>query len=89
MLSKIFNLNDPGWGKKPQNDDGSQEPKRPQQDPNSPPDLDQVWSDVENKFKALLVAVIAAALHEVRGRAVINQPCKCPLSLFDMELFLH
>ena len=53
MLSKIFNLNDPGWGKKPQNDDGSQEPKRPQQDPNSPPDLDQVWSDVENKFKAL------------------------------------
>ena len=53
MLSKIFNLNDPGWGKKPQNDDGSQEPKRPQQDPNSPPDLDQVWSDVEKKFKAL------------------------------------
>ena len=53
MLSKIFNLNDPGWGKKPQNDDGSREPKRPQQDPNSPPDLDQVWSDVEKKFKAL------------------------------------
>lgn len=53
MLSKIFNLNDPGWGKKPQNDDGSEEPKRPQQDPNSPPDLDQVWSDVEKKFKAL------------------------------------
>lgn len=53
MLSKIFNLNDPGWGKKPQSGDGSQEPKRPQQDPNSPPDLDQVWSDVEKKFKAL------------------------------------
>lgn len=53
MLSKIFNLNDPGWGKKPQNDEGSQEPRRPQQDPNSPPDLDQVWSDVEKKFKAL------------------------------------
>ena len=53
MLSKIFNLNDPNWGKKPQNDDGSQGSSRPQQDPNSPPDLDQVWSDVEKKFKAL------------------------------------
>ena len=53
MLSMSFNLNDPGWGKKPQNDEGSQEPKRPQQDPNSPPDLDQVWSDVEKKFKSL------------------------------------
>lgn len=53
MLSKIFNLNDPGWGKKPQNDGGSEEPRRPQQDPNSPPDLDQVWSDVEKKFKSL------------------------------------
>lgn len=53
MLSKIFNLNDPGWGKKPQNDGGSEEPKRPQQDSNNPPDLDQVWSDVEKKFKSL------------------------------------
>lgn len=53
MLSKIFNLNDPGWGKKPQSDDGSREPNRPQQDPNSPPDLDQVWSDIEKKFKSL------------------------------------
>ncbi|WOS37390.1 hypothetical protein RP300_00939 [Oligella urethralis] len=53
MLSKIFNLNDPGWGKKPQSDEDSREPKRPQEGPNSPPDLDQVWSDVEQKFKSL------------------------------------
>ncbi|CAM5190721.1 hypothetical protein OURE66S_02976 [Oligella ureolytica] len=68
MLSKIFNLNDPGWGKKPQNDDGSQEPKRPQQDPNSPPDLDQVWSDVEKKFQSSFLAVVQSRWSASRPR---------------------
>lgn len=50
-LSKIFNLNDPGWGRG-QGGNGSEPPKRPPQS-NGPPDLDQVWRDVSNRLSAL------------------------------------
>lgn len=51
LLSKIFNLNDPGWGRG-QGGNGSEPPKRPPQG-NGPPDLDQVWRDVSNRLSAL------------------------------------
>lgn len=51
LLSKIFNLNDPGWGRG-QGGNGSEPPKRPPQG-NGPPDLDQVWRDVSNRLGAL------------------------------------
>ena len=51
LLSKIFNLNDPGWGRG-QGGNGSESPKRPPQG-NGPPDLDQVWRDVSNRLSAL------------------------------------
>ena len=51
LLSKIFNLNDPGWGRG-QGGNGSEPPKRPPQG-SGPPDLDQVWRDVSNRLSAL------------------------------------
>ena len=51
LLSKIFNLNDPGWGRG-QGGNGSEPPKRPPQG-NGPPDLDQVWRDFNNRLGAL------------------------------------
>ena len=51
LLSKIFNLNDPGWGRG-QGGNGSEPPKRPPPG-NGPPDLDQVWRDVSNRLSAL------------------------------------
>ena len=51
LLSKIFNLNDPGWGRG-QGGNGSEPPKRPPQG-KSPPDLDQVWRDFNNRLGAL------------------------------------
>ena len=50
-LSKIFNLNDPGWGRG-QGGNGSEPPKRPPQG-NGPPDLDHVWRDFNNRLGSL------------------------------------
>ena len=54
--SKIFNLNDPGWGRNnsggsepPRND--SRPPRRPDQ--GGPPDLDEVWRDFNNRLGSL------------------------------------
>lgn len=56
LLSKIFNLNEPGWGRgsngtePPKND--NEAPKRPPQG-NGPPDLDQVWRDFNQRLGSL------------------------------------
>jgi membrane protease subunit HflK len=50
-LFKIFNLNDPGWGRG-QGGNGQEPPKRPPQG-NGPPDLDQVWRDFNNRLGSL------------------------------------
>ena len=50
-LSKIFNLNDPGWGRG-QDGKGSEPPKRPAGN-GGPPDLDQVWRDVNARLGAM------------------------------------
>lgn len=58
FLSKIFNLNDPGWGRG-QGSNGSEPPKNGQQPPNrppqqnGPPDLDQVWRDFNQRLGSL------------------------------------
>lgn len=51
LLTRIFNLNDPGWGRGSGGQNGSEPPKRPRQD--GPPDLDQVWSDFNRKLSNL------------------------------------
>ncbi len=57
FLPKIFNLNDPGWGRG-QGSNGSEPtkqnepPRRPSQS-NGPPDLDQVWRDFNQKLGSL------------------------------------
>jgi membrane protease subunit HflK len=51
LFSRLFNLNDPGWGRGPQNN-GSEPPKRPTGN-GGPPDLDQVWQDFNQKLASL------------------------------------
>jgi membrane protease subunit HflK len=50
LISKLFNLNDPGWGRGNQN--GSEPPRRPQNN-DGPPDLDEVWRDFNNRIAGL------------------------------------
>src|SRR5690606_18363319 len=52
LMSKIYNLNDPGWGRG--NNNGSEPPRRPNQgDGGGPPDLDEVWRDFNNRLGSL------------------------------------
>ncbi|WP_416233261.1 FtsH protease activity modulator HflK [Castellaniella sp.] len=46
---KLFNLNDPGWGRGQQNQDGDPS-GRPKGNNDGPPDLDQVWRDFNNRL---------------------------------------
>ncbi|WP_397473024.1 FtsH protease activity modulator HflK [Pusillimonas sp.] len=50
-ISKIFNLNDPGWGRGGNSND-SEPPRRPNQG-GGPPDLDEVWRDFNNRLGAM------------------------------------
>jgi len=54
LIAKLFNLNDPGWGRG--NQGGSEPPRRPQGGGggNGPPDLDEIWRDFNNRIGALL-----------------------------------
>jgi len=49
-ISKLFNLNDPGWGRGGNN--GSEPPRRPSRG-DGPPDLDEVWRDFNNRLGGL------------------------------------
>ncbi|OWT55188.1 FtsH protease activity modulator HflK [Candidimonas nitroreducens] len=51
FMSKIFNLNDPGWGRGNGNG-GSEPPRRPDKN-DGPPDLEEVWRDFNNRLGAL------------------------------------
>lgn len=51
LISKLFNLNDPGWGRG--NNNGSEPPRRPQGNGDGPPDLDEVWRDFNNRIGSL------------------------------------
>lgn len=55
FLHKMFNLNDPGWGR---GSDGQKNGQEPPRRPNSggqggPPDLDQVWRDFNKRLNSL------------------------------------
>ncbi|NYT81734.1 FtsH protease activity modulator HflK [Alcaligenaceae bacterium] len=51
LMSKIFNLNDPGWGRGG-NNGGSEPPRQPNKG-DGPPDLDEVWRDFNNRLGSL------------------------------------
>ncbi len=54
LPSKLFNLNDPGWGRGNNNGSGNGEPPRkPQRGDQSPPDLDDLWRDFNSRLGAL------------------------------------
>lgn len=53
LMSKIYNLNDPGWGR---GKGGSEPPRQPndnQGNNGGPPDLDEVWRDFNNRVGSL------------------------------------
>ena len=52
-ISKLFNLNDPGWGRGGGNQNGSEPPRRPNNKPDGPPDLDEVWKDFNNRLGSM------------------------------------
>jgi membrane protease subunit HflK len=47
-MSKIYNLNDPGWGR----GNNNEPPRRPNRG-DGPPDLEEVWRDFNNRLGAL------------------------------------
>lgn len=54
LMSKLFNLNDPGWGR---GKGGSEPPRQPDNNQGNnngaPPDLDEVWRDFNNRVGSL------------------------------------
>lgn len=53
-MTRIYNLNDPGWGRdgNKSSDDKNQSPRRPDKQ-DGPPDLDEVWSDFNKRLGSL------------------------------------
>lgn len=49
LMSKIYNLNDPGWGRGG-GKNGSEPPRRPGGNRGNVPDLDDVWRDFNNRL---------------------------------------
>lgn len=53
LPSRLFNLNDPGWGRGNNSGSGNGEPPRKPQRGDSPPDLDDLWRDFNNRLGSL------------------------------------
>src|SRR5690625_5309740 len=54
FISRIFNLNDPGWGRDgDKKDDAKQPSQQPSDRQDGPPDLDEVWRDFNRRLSAL------------------------------------
>src|SRR5690606_35840315 len=53
LPSRLFNLNDPGWGRGNNNGSGNGEPPRKPQRGDNPPDLDDLWRDFNNRLGSL------------------------------------
>ena len=52
LMSKIYNLNDPGWGRGKGNSEPPRQPDNKQGN-GGPPDLDEVWRDFNNRVGSL------------------------------------
>src|SRR5690625_4981533 len=54
FISRIFNLNDPGWGRNgDKKDDANRPSNQPQGNQEGPPDLDEVWRDFNRRLSSL------------------------------------
>ncbi|HLR82373.1 MAG TPA: FtsH protease activity modulator HflK [Paenalcaligenes sp.] len=54
FISRIFNLNDPGWGRNGDKKDDAKRPSnQPQGNQEGPPDLDEVWRDFNRRLSTL------------------------------------
>ena len=54
LPSRLFNLNDPGWGRGNNSGSGNGEPPRKPPRGDNPPDLDDLWRDFNNRLGSLL-----------------------------------
>lgn len=53
-IPRLFNLNDPGWGRGGGNGNGSEPPRRPNGGGSGgPPDLDELWRDFSRKLNGV------------------------------------
>lgn len=50
LPSKLFNLNDPGWGR---GNNSGEPPRKPQRGNQGPPDLEDLWRDLNNRLGGL------------------------------------
>lgn len=71
-ITKLFNLNDPGWGRG--NNNGSEPPKKPKGNGDSPPDLDEVWRDFNNRVGSLFGRKGGGGNRPGGGRGGITPP---------------
>src|SRR5699024_12795228 len=54
FISRIFNLNDPGWGRNgDKKDDANRPPNQPQGNQQGPPDWDEVRRDFNRRLSSL------------------------------------
>lgn len=52
-ISRIFNLNDPGWGRGGRDEGSRDDDSRRPRNNEGPPDLDEVWRDFNNRISSL------------------------------------
>ncbi len=52
-MTKIYNLNDPGWGRDNKGSGNQNEPPRRPDNQDSPPDLDEVWRDFNKRLGSM------------------------------------
>ena len=71
-ITKLFNLNDPGWGRG--NNNGSEPPKKPKGGGDGPPDLDEVWRDFNNRVGSLFGRKGGGGNHSGGGRGGVTPP---------------
>lgn len=52
-MTKIYNLNDPGWGRDNKGSGNQNQPPRRPDNQDSPPDLDEVWRDFNKRLGSM------------------------------------
>lgn len=52
-MTKIYNLNDPGWGRDNKGSGNQNQPPRRPDNQDSPPDLDEVWRDFNKRLGSI------------------------------------
>lgn len=84
-MTKIYNLNDPGWGRDNKGSGNQNEPPRRPDNQDSPPDLDEVWRDF-NKRLGSMFGKKGEAINRRRLQVVPVPPSNYPKALLSFLL---